>query len=276
MILSALRCDELKLSFAAVHDSFWTHAADIDAMNHVLRDAFIRIHSEDVIGRLAAEFAARYKGSIYLAKIRPGTVLAKKINKWREGNRNVKNDRNEGDDISGMAKPLRSSKVRELLAERRRMRLLESSDPRDVAEGKKMVTPGSIFEEMAAETDLAKSEELEALGLGEIDSNDAGSKTDEGLDQHSEIVDMSNVDGVENPLPGGTAANTALCGDVEDGVFSERMDGIASKPMGTFAETIVGKSRSQARSKWQWAWLPLTFPSVPKKVCTCPLGYDLG
>ncbi len=275
MILSALRCDELKLSFAAVHDSFWTHAADIDAMNRVLREAFIRIHTEDVIGRLAAEFAARYKGSIYLAKIRPGTVLAKKINKWREENRNVKIGKIEGDDTSGVFKTLRSSKVRELLAERHRMRLLESSDPREVAEGRKMVTPGSIFEEMAADKDLAKSEELEALGLGEIDSNDTGSKIDEGLDQRNEIIDMSNVDGVDNPLPGGTAADAALCGDMENGIFSEKLEEIASKPMGTFAETIVGKPRQKVRSKWQWAWLPLTFPSVPKKVCTCSLGYDL-
>jgi DNA-directed RNA polymerase len=276
MMLSALRCDELNLSFAAVHDSFWTHAADVDAMNHVLRDAFIRIHSEDVIGRLAAEFAARYKGSIYLAKITPGTPLSKNINKWREENRTAKGGKDEGDDISGAAKKLRSSKVRELLAERRRIRLLESSDPREVAEGEQMVTPGSIFEEMAADTDLARSEELEALGLGEIDNNDAGSKMDESADQHNEIIDMSNVDGVDNPLPGGTAADAALCGDVEDGVFSDKPEGIASKPMGIFAETIVGKPKRPARTKWQWVWLPLTFPPVPKKVCTCPFRHDLN
>jgi len=272
MILSALRCDELKLSFAAVHDSFWTHAADIDAMNGVLRDAFIRIHSEDVIGRLAAEFAARYKGSIYLAKIRPGTVLAKKINKWREEIRNVKNDSH---DKSGKVKPLRSIKVRELLAERHRMRLLESSDPMEVAQGRNMVTPGSIFEEMAAHSDLAKSEGLEALGLGEIDCNDTESKTDEDQDEHNESIDMSAIDSADSSLPDCTIVDAPMCDDVEDGIFSERLDGIASKPMGTFAEAIVGKpKRLAARSKWQWAWLPLTFPPVPKKVCAYSLGNE--
>jgi len=276
MMLSALRCDELKLSFAAVHDSFWTHAADVDAMNRVLRDAFIRIHSEDVIGRLAAEFTARYKGSIYLAKITPGTLLSQKIAKWREENRPAKGGKDDGDDIPGAAKTLRSSKIRELLVERRRMRLLESSDPREVAEGEKMVTPGSIFEEMAADTDLAKSEELEALGLGEIDSNDAGSKMDDGADQNNEIIDMSNVDGVDNPLPGGTAADAALCGDGENWVFSDKPEEISSKPMGPFAETVVGKSKKTPRAKWQWVWLPLTFPPVPKKVCAFPFRYDLN
>jgi len=44
MMLSALECDTIGLTFAAVHDSFWTHAADVDSMNGVIRDAFIRIH----------------------------------------------------------------------------------------------------------------------------------------------------------------------------------------------------------------------------------------
>ncbi|KAM4058900.1 DNA-dependent RNA polymerase domain-containing protein [Hirsutella rhossiliensis] len=62
MMLSALRCHERNLDFAAVHDSFWTHAGDVDSMNEVLREAFIQIHEEDVIGRLATEFKARHKG----------------------------------------------------------------------------------------------------------------------------------------------------------------------------------------------------------------------
>src|SRR5204862_8124229 len=75
MILSALQCDERGLTFSAVHDSFWTHAADVDTLNTLLRDAFIRMHSEDIIGRLAAEFKIRYKDHLYLATIRKSTVL---------------------------------------------------------------------------------------------------------------------------------------------------------------------------------------------------------
>src|SRR6202000_559345 len=33
MILSALKASELGLTFSAVHDSFWTHAADVDSLN---------------------------------------------------------------------------------------------------------------------------------------------------------------------------------------------------------------------------------------------------
>lgn len=35
----------LGLAFAAVHDSFWSHAADVDTMNRMIREEFVRLHS---------------------------------------------------------------------------------------------------------------------------------------------------------------------------------------------------------------------------------------
>ena len=32
------------MTFAAVHDSYWTHARDLDRMNTILRDEFIALH----------------------------------------------------------------------------------------------------------------------------------------------------------------------------------------------------------------------------------------
>ncbi|KAH6856247.1 hypothetical protein B0I37DRAFT_366904 [Chaetomium sp. MPI-CAGE-AT-0009] len=129
MMLSALECDAIGLTFAAVHDSFWTHAANVDDMNAVIRDSFIRIHQEDVIGRLKAEFEARYRGSIYRAKIDSKTEVGKRIVEFRKGRRmNVKD---------------------ELLEERQRQLLLRSMDPEEVRKGREMVTPASIFESMA-------------------------------------------------------------------------------------------------------------------------------
>lgn len=61
MLMSALICREKNISFAAVHDSYWTHAADTDTMNVVLRDAFIKLHSKDLMAELEAEFRVRYK-----------------------------------------------------------------------------------------------------------------------------------------------------------------------------------------------------------------------
>ncbi|KAF9776654.1 hypothetical protein IL306_005121 [Fusarium sp. DS 682] len=150
MLLSALRCDELGLKFAAVHDSFWTHAADVDVLSGVLRDAFIRIHEEDVVGRLSAEFHARYRGSLYLANIPNESPAAAKIREYR--------------------KTSKLTAKEEVLLEHKRNTLLRSGNPWDVEAARKIVTPASIFEEMSAtEEDPEIEKETEDIGgLGDV------------------------------------------------------------------------------------------------------------
>ena len=241
MILSALKCDEMDLSFAAVHDSFWTHASDIDAMNGVLRDAFVRIHSDDVIGRLAAEFAARYKGYMYLAKLRPGTSVYNKISHYRRARKAMKN-----------------SRTNELLLERKRLRLLASSDPKEVEEGKQMVTPGSIWEEMAGEGDLAPEEGLKGGALGEISSREARSKVDGDIE--ADVMDAES-----DPLAGDGGSETDLVAS-SDELTSVSEESVPEEKKFTFEKELLQRTSDTPRSWHSWVWLPLTFPPVPKKV----------
>jgi DNA-directed RNA polymerase, mitochondrial len=260
MLLSALQCDELGLSFAAVHDSFWTHAADIPTMNRVLRDTFIRIHCEDVIGRLATEFSARYKNCMYQAKIRTDSPLYQKILAWRESkhldeNKWKTNARGENSRIL--------PRLDELMLERDRARLLKSSDPEEVAKGKAMVTPASIFERMAGVEDLAPDSGLTDMGLGEISTREARLS----LDQEIEVGDPSNVDEVNNPLPGGTRLDAAMGSEVDE---TEELDveenrDSTEREKGVF-ERITGSSSRLQQTGVSHVWLPLTFPPVPKKV----------
>jgi DNA-directed RNA polymerase len=62
MMLSAIACQRAGLDFAAVHDSYWTHACDIDTMSSILRDAFVKLHSRDIMNKLREELIDRYKG----------------------------------------------------------------------------------------------------------------------------------------------------------------------------------------------------------------------
>ncbi|SNX82186.1 related to RPO41 - DNA-directed RNA polymerase, mitochondrial [Melanopsichium pennsylvanicum] len=62
MILTALECHAAGLTFASVHDSYWTHAADIDTMSDMIRETFVRLHSQDILVRLREEFLQRYAG----------------------------------------------------------------------------------------------------------------------------------------------------------------------------------------------------------------------
>ena len=58
MMLTALECRAQGLAFASVHDSYWTHAGNIDQMNGIIRDTFIALHSSDVLRGLLTEVSA--------------------------------------------------------------------------------------------------------------------------------------------------------------------------------------------------------------------------
>lgn len=54
MILTSLKCKEAGIAFAAVHDSFWTHAADVDVMNSHIRQEFFAMYQQPILERLRA------------------------------------------------------------------------------------------------------------------------------------------------------------------------------------------------------------------------------
>jgi len=262
MLLSALRCDELGLSFAAVHDSFWTHAKDIETMNAVLRDTFIRIHTEDVVGRLAAEFSARYKNGMYLARIRKNTPIYKKVLAWRASLAS------EQDNSIRIPRSKHAPKLDELMMEYKRMKLLGSSDPEEVEQGRNMVTPGSMFETMASEGDLTLDEDIETLGLGDMSLREARLRAD----QEIAVGDPANIEEIHNPLPGGMGAEANMGADAQsvpeenqDTTTDEASDESEEK-MGVFEKRVM-KQEARRIDSYASIWLPLTFPPVPKKVC---------
>lgn len=55
MFLTALECQSAGLTFASVHDSYWTHACDIETMSDIIRDTFVRLHSCDILPKLHEE-----------------------------------------------------------------------------------------------------------------------------------------------------------------------------------------------------------------------------
>jgi DNA-directed RNA polymerase len=226
MFLSALKCDELGLTFAAVHDSFWTHAGDIDTMNTVLRDAFVRMHSEDIVARLAAEFAARYSGHMYLASVKKDTDLGRKIAKAKG---------------FSSSKPAKAH-LKELIVEKRRQSLLASEDPAERAEGEAMLTPAKVYEERVGDEDEAIIEKLDGA-IGEIKVEEEGSES--SLEADQALLDANNLDAI---LPDPTRD------------MDESLDATEEAP-----KVMKKKQGTPYRSK-VFFWMPLTFPRVPKKV----------
>jgi DNA-directed RNA polymerase, mitochondrial len=99
MLKSAIACNQAGLTFASVHDSFWTHACDVDIMNVVLREAFVRIHSTDLIRQLRDEFTERYKGHYFFEdkiKVAADTVDASDLDVYEGPNGKVITRRRQG------------------------------------------------------------------------------------------------------------------------------------------------------------------------------------
>ena len=60
MLLTGRACFDEGITFASVHDSFWTHACDIDRMSSVLREQFVEMHRKPLLEDLRNQFVARF------------------------------------------------------------------------------------------------------------------------------------------------------------------------------------------------------------------------
>ena len=249
MFLTAIKSEEVGLTFASVHDSFWTHPCDVDTMNRILREAFIRLHSDDVIGRLAAEFSVRYKGYMYRATIRMRSSVGEKITDIRKARYGRKIGRARDNKILDWH-------IKELLEESRRLRLLASEDPEERAMGEAMVTPAKILSEAQNPDEYLIPEEMpnplnsdlgEGIGAGAFGSTDEDEESGEGA--------FSSVSALEAGSEGEAEAKMA---SRASNAHSERMKQRAEKAR-------LRKERVEQNAA-TFVWIPIAFPPVPPKV----------
>ncbi|KAJ5106781.1 hypothetical protein N7456_003456 [Penicillium angulare] len=230
MMLSANACERAGLTFSAVHDSFWTHAGDIDTMNHILRDAFVHMHSDDVIGRLAAEFNIRYSKNLFLAKLPAKNPIAKAIRASRKTAGN-------------------NQKIMDLFAESRRQALLRSEDPAEQAEGRAMQTAAGIFESLGgSDSDLVISSSLGAAEVGQIPEDLAAAER-----RPDANIDFSD--------PAISSLFTEL--DMMDSKDTSSDNGIIDAD--DAADASASTKKKPAQGAYTWLWLPLRFRNVPAK-----------
>ena len=255
MYLTALKCDEVGLTFTSIHDSFWTHAGDVNTMNRIIRDAFIRMHSEDIVGRLAAEFKARYKGYMHHASIFTNSPIGRKILKWRRSY-------NKGKKNSVIEK-----EREELILEHRRQALLASEDSKEREEGEAMETPGKIFAE-GDEKALTPSDITPSPigGMGPASSRSAKLKANQLL----KVGDTANMKTVH----GGDEAER-LDFDNAAAEFQATADGAenleetipdAEEDSSPEVEEVEPEKKKAVSKNKTWLWLPLDFAPVPKRV----------
>ncbi|MCL7027733.1 hypothetical protein MKW94_013203 [Papaver nudicaule] len=56
MMMTALACKRAGMNFAGVHDSYWTHACDVDEMNRILREEFVELYEQPILENLLESF----------------------------------------------------------------------------------------------------------------------------------------------------------------------------------------------------------------------------
>lgn len=289
MLLSAIECNKSGLTFAAVHDSFWTHPSDVDTLNRILRDAFITLHSSDLITKLYEEFTRRYAGFKYLAAFPETSKVGARIKIFR-----LKQTK-------AQRKGVKASE--ELMAEMERTRLLRSADPIEQEKGRKMVTAASIAEnasreDMEAGTVTAEEEaELKALagGVRNVDDTVGEEMTEKQnspnaqpqvvmLGSEEDVPDAATdaslmgdiLDAVDDDEALGDAATPGSGGDLEVAAIQEgtELDDPDNQKKGKTGEKGEKKKAKPSRrggSKMFRAnmkvnvWMELQFPSVPAK-----------
>ena len=74
MMMTALDCCAKGLTYTSVHDSYWTHACDVDTMNESLRDQFISLYSQPILEDLRESFCVRYPGIVFPPLPKRGTL----------------------------------------------------------------------------------------------------------------------------------------------------------------------------------------------------------
>lgn len=95
MLMTALAVKD-EIVFASVHDSYWTHACDVDKMNTKLRECFVDLHSVNLTTQLRNEFQERYKDHFEVMEIPSDCEVAKLLKPVYENYHDIKLGRNKG------------------------------------------------------------------------------------------------------------------------------------------------------------------------------------
>eukprot|EP00596_Hydrurales_sp_CCMP1899_P000357 CAMPEP_0119048724 /NCGR_PEP_ID=MMETSP1177-20130426/60699_1 /TAXON_ID=2985 /ORGANISM="Ochromonas sp, Strain CCMP1899" /LENGTH=975 /DNA_ID=CAMNT_0007025033 /DNA_START=116 /DNA_END=3043 /DNA_ORIENTATION=+ len=74
MLMTTKIMKEKDLTFAAVHDSYWTHANDIPVMNEAVREQFVNLYTQPILENLRDSLVRRYPAVDFPPVPRTGTL----------------------------------------------------------------------------------------------------------------------------------------------------------------------------------------------------------
>lgn len=66
LLMTCLGAKAENITFASVHDSFWTHPSEVDTLSKIIRKEFARLHSSDIIENLRCDLEYVNRNSLQL------------------------------------------------------------------------------------------------------------------------------------------------------------------------------------------------------------------
>lgn len=248
MLMSATKAAENGLTFASVHDSFWTHPSDTPVLNRLLREAFVELHTENLMEKLKSEFETRYKHYRYLTAIKFSAKQLAMLIELRD-KRRAKIGR------TGL------SIAEELQWECERDTQTRSDDPAVRAQAEAEITPSVLVKSWGKDHD----DEVIGSGIhaGETEPEAAATEATEDVeiedhDDDAEVVEAEDEDFLSSAQESDEAGEKEVEEIEEEDSLIERI--------------VIGKDKKATYApKWtqsrnSYIWLPLEFPALPKKV----------
>lgn len=68
--MTCLKAHALHMTFAAVHDSFWTHPCDVDKLNEIIRTEFVALHTSGIVENLRDDLLYTTRNSLNLVYVK--------------------------------------------------------------------------------------------------------------------------------------------------------------------------------------------------------------
>ncbi|PWN18317.1 DNA/RNA polymerase [Microstroma glucosiphilum] len=185
MILTALECRDAGLTFASVHDSYWTHACDVETMSELIRDTFVRLHLQPILPTLRQEFLERYQG--YKVPV----VAAKDLQERRNRRAAIREDRAPANSAGHRIQIGKDTLVR------------EDAKKEEAEETEEGLEALAEQDESAGDSVQASSSALEGDASGEQSKSKSKSKEAKKIASEREWVEAKFIDlaDVLPPLP---------------------------------------------------------------------------
>lgn len=160
MMMTALEAHRAGLAFASVHDSYWTHASEVDTLSDLIRETFVLLHSNDILANLRREFLDRYGDHVIYSK--DLETCLDELEQTNAGKlpENVR-------DIPRRSVPRGESANDGLLAA---AKVVEEADRKTAPRGRRSRSASTPSAATAKEADDSTRDSSKALSLGRLDS----------------------------------------------------------------------------------------------------------